>query len=122
MFLVRSQLRGDTLGRLVSATYRFRFFFDAGAGTCLWSGNDATRSRFGYAVNARELEIPAELARRVAALTVDYDASINWDYPPAAGPWNAERRAVFENEAGQTIALLRDALGSDYELIDERSG
>ena len=34
-----------------------RFFFDAGSGVCLWAQDEATKQRFGYAVQLDDLDL-----------------------------------------------------------------
>jgi hypothetical protein len=47
------------------ATYHLRYFFDPGAGICLWSSNDAARQKFDYPVDARDLPVPETTQRRL---------------------------------------------------------
>jgi hypothetical protein len=104
----------------MAATYRVRFSFDAGAGICLWAANDATRERYGYAIDAASLPIPESLGQRLVALIADYDSSVNWDYPPDPGPWDPPRESQFQEHATQVLALLRETLGAEYEVVDGR--
>lgn len=101
------------------AKYRLRFFFDAGGGICLWAGNDAARERFDYAIVPSSLPIPENTWRRMIYLCSWYDTSIDWNYPPDPSPWSEEERARFEDEAHKLLALLREQLGPDFEIIDE---
>src|SRR5262245_57775752 len=98
-------------------TYRLRYFFDPGAG-CLWSGNDAARDRFGYAIDASSLALPENTWRRVAYLCSWYDTSIDWNDPPNS-PWDAAERERFNSEAQRVLALLREQLGPEFEVVDE---
>ena len=52
---------------------RVRFFFDAGSGVCLWAQDDEAKARFGYPVEAGDLDIPAELRAEIEQLVADYD-------------------------------------------------
>lgn len=102
----------------MAATYRLRFFFDAGSGVCLWAANDAARSRFGYAVDAEQLPIPAPLAERLASLIAEYDRSIDWSHPPGPSPWDAQQKTQFQRDAMRAVELLAEALGADYEVVE----
>ena len=100
-------------------TYRLRFFFDPGSAICLWSGNDAARDRFGYPVDARSLSLSENTWRRVAYVCSWYDTSIDWHCPPDQSPWNEAERERFNCEAQQLLALLREQLGPEFEILDE---
>ncbi len=99
--------------------YRFRYFFDAGSGTCLWSANEAAKQRFGYPVESNSLPLPENIGRRLVYLTAWYDTSIDWNYPPDPSPWDESELARFNSEAQRMLALVREQLGSDFEIVDE---
>ena len=103
------------------AKFRLRFFFDAGSGTCLWSDNPAARDRFDYAVDLSTLPVPENLWRQALYVTYWYDTSIDWNYPPDPSQWSAEESAGFHAAADALLARLREALGPDFELADERT-
>lgn len=92
-----------------------RFFFDAGSGICLWSGNDAARERFDYPVELDDLPLSEETREAAAALLARYDAQFNWDDPASDGAddpqFNAAARAVLER--------IRAELGPEFEVRDE---
>jgi hypothetical protein len=99
--------------------YQLRYFFDPGAGICLWSGNDAAEARYGYPIDARSLPLPENTWRRVWYLCSWYDTSIDWNYPPDPSPWDAAERERFNNEAQPMLAQLRKQLGPEFEIVDE---
>jgi hypothetical protein len=101
------------------AKYRLRYFFDAGAGVCLWAANDAARESFDYAVDATALPLPDNTRRRVSSMCAWFDTSLDWSYPPGPSPWGVEEGAQFKAEAGELLALLRGQLGEEFEIIDE---
>jgi hypothetical protein len=101
---------------------RLRFFFDAGSGTCLWTGNDAARSRFDYCVDPDDLPLSASSRERVRALVRRYDESIDWDYPPNPPLWSEEESTRFALDARELLDVLRAELGADFELVDEMAG
>jgi hypothetical protein len=101
------------------ARYRLRYFFDPGADICFWAANDAARERFGYPINARELPLTENTWRRLSFLTAWYDTSIDWDYPPDPSPWDDAERERFNREAQRLLAVVREELGSDFEVVDE---
>jgi hypothetical protein len=104
---------------MVEAKFELRFFFDAGARTCVWAQNDAAHDQFGYAIDCAQLPISPELAADLEALTVEYDLSIDWDNPAGDSPWNSSQIAAFSLKAARILETLKSALGSSYSVIDE---
>jgi hypothetical protein len=98
--------------------YLLRYFFDPGAGICLWAGNDDARERFDYAIDASTLPFPENTWRRVIHLCSWYDTSIDWNYPPGSSPWNTEEFERFHAAAQKLLALLREQLGPEFEIVD----
>lgn len=107
---------------------RLRFFFDAGAGVCLWSQDQAAQDRLGYAVDLLDLDLPAELKAEIETLMADYDATIDWSNPgrgaerdSGATRFGFEEDAPFRDRVVAMLPRLRVALGpgfvieSDYE-------
>lgn len=93
--------------------YSLRLFLDAGAGVCLWSRDEATKARFGYAVETQELGLPADVLEDVFRLIADYDQGFNWNDPAVADDASAE--AWRERIAG-LLPRLRAALGPDFTV------
>src|SRR3712207_869992 len=100
------------------AIYRLRFFFDAGAGVCLWADNYEARESFGDAVSAEDLPLSPETEARVERLIAWYDESVDWDDPAGPWPWTDDEQARFEAEARAVLTLLRAELGAEYEIVD----
>ena len=107
----------------MSARYRLRFFLEAGAGVCLWAQNDAAKSRFGYPVELDEVALPRNLTADLMHLMADYDATIDWDNPGAAGQadtgptaFGHEPDAPFRERVRAILPRLRAALGPEYEI------
>jgi hypothetical protein len=101
------------------ARYQLRFFFDPGAGTCLWAGNDAARERFNYAIDISHLHLPENTRRRMLHLCHWYDTSIDWNYPSRQSPWDVAERDRFNAEAQTLLAVVREQLGSDFDIEDQ---
>lgn len=106
------------------ALYVLRFFFDAGSGVCLWSGNKTAEERFDYPVETSKLNLPADLADELEQLITDYDADFPWDDPGTRDPKRIEFLRVNEEElyrrADILLRRLRDALGPDFKILDQR--
>lgn len=101
------------------ATFCLRFFFDFGAGTCLWSGNDHTRQQFGYPVDPAKLPLPSTIVRRVHFLCAWYDTFLDWENAPDASRWWPREEAAFTLATQELLVLLREHLGPDYEVVAE---
>jgi len=99
--------------------YKLRYFFDSGAGTCLWSANDASQDLFGYAVAIDHLQICENTKRRMFYVIAWYDTAINWTNPAGPSLWNAEELRLFNAEAQKLLIIMRAALGNDFEVVDE---
>lgn len=97
-----------------------RYFFDAGSGVCLWSGNAEAQARWGYAVDHALLPVREGTRRILQALVTRFDTSIDWSDPAAPGPWTAEDRTRFMAAAADGLRLLRQELGGQgYVFVDE---
>ena len=100
--------------------YVLRFFFDYG-GTCVWTANDAARERFGYPVELSDLPIPQELRRELEMAGERFDTSLDWNDPSGPSPWSKAEAKQFRALSDNLLERLRTALGSDFEIRDERS-
>jgi hypothetical protein len=103
----------------VSAVYRFRFFFDPGSGTCLWSANDAAQERFDYPVDHHELPLSPETLARLEALVDRFDGCLDWDDPGGPGGWSVDDARRFEADADVELERLRAELGEAFEIVAE---
>ncbi len=102
---------------------RLRFFFDAGAGVCLWAQDDAARARFGYAVELDDLDLPDGVRSELAELMAAYDAGVDWDDPGRRGEvevgptaFGHEVDAPLRERVREALVRLRGALGSGFEV------
>jgi hypothetical protein len=97
-----------------------RYFFDAGSGVCLWAGDDATKERHGYDIDADDLPLSTNTQRWLQYLIAWYDTSLNWDDPGGASPWSDDEQARFRLAAQEGITRLQHELASaGYEVCDE---
>jgi hypothetical protein len=101
------------------AKYRLRYAFDAGAGVCLWAGNDAARARFGYPIEAAALPLTDTTRQQVEKLIVWYDTGIDWMNPGGPSPWDAAEEQRFQTAARALAVLLEHELGPEFDLVDE---
>ncbi len=97
-----------------------RYFFDAGSGVCLWAGDDATKERHGFAIDANDLPLLTNTQRWLQYLIAWYDTSLNWDDPGGASPWSDDEQARFRLAAQEGVTRLQQELApAGYELCDE---
>ncbi len=98
-------------------SYRLRFFFDAGSGVCLWSGNAAARGRYGIAIAPAQLPLPEATQQEMTRLIAWYDTSLDWEHPTGPTPWSPAERAQFEAAARALLAQLREQLGPTFVVV-----
>jgi hypothetical protein len=99
--------------------YKLRYFFDPGAGVCLWAGNDNARERFGYPVDPGGLPLCENTQRQIFYVIAWYDTSIDWSDPAGPSPWDLDERQRFNAAAQRLLGLLRTELGNEFDLVDE---
>jgi hypothetical protein len=102
--------------------YKLRFFFEWGGG-CLWPGDTAATSDFGYGpLDAPDTNLPlsTETVRRCGELAVWHDTSLNWAYPPDPGPWRQPECDQFNDAVRHLLATIRAELGDQFEVIDQQ--
>jgi hypothetical protein len=99
--------------------YHLRLFLDAGSGVCLWAQNDAARDRFGYAVDAQDLDLPPDVLEDVFRLIRDHDEGFNWNDPALAGNQGApgpDPDTPFHDRIRTLAKWLREALGPGFVI------
>ena len=112
-------------GTTTPPKYRLRFFFDYGAGGCLWADNEATYAAFGYGplddiIADKTCQLSAEtldLARQLDMRHADY---YNKDYPPDPSLWRQDECDQFNLQVDELIIRLRRELSADFEIIDRQ--
>lgn len=101
--------------------YRLRLMFEWGGG-CIWTGNDAARSKYGVGPIEDLLPLANETRRKLEDMTAWHDLSLNWDYPPDPGPWDAPEYERFEAAVSMMLDHLQSELGEGYSIVYERLG
>lgn len=110
-----------------------RFFFDYGAGGCLWAGDAETRASLGVgpldagpfgldglALSPSRLRL-SETARRLRdQLDFQHSCYLNPLYPPDPSLWSQPLCDQFNADVDRLLALLRQELEKDYNILDEQ--
>ena len=103
--------------------HHFHFYFDPGAGTCLWSADEETRATFDYAVDLAALPLAPETRAAAELLVARFDTSIDWDNPGGPSPWSEEEAWEFSLAAAALLDRLRAELGATIDdHIQPRDG
>ena len=101
------------------AKYLLRFSLDFGSGTCFWSMNEAARHRFGYPICDGDLPLPKTIRLRVSFVLAWYDTFLDWDKAPEMSRWWPREETAFNAAAQELLALVRESLGPDFNIIDK---
>ncbi len=98
---------------------RLRYFFDPGAGICLWAADDEARGRFGYSVELEKLELSKDTIALGNRLLSSFDGSINWKDPAGPSLWSEQQRSQFMQESVSFYERLVSELGSEFNVVNE---
>ncbi len=114
--------------------YVLRFFFDYGAGGCLWAGDDFTRNQLGYGpVDASIFNFEGEVSKAsllplsvttraiIEKLDFQHSGYLNPKYPPDPSLWSQSLCDYFNEEVDKLILLFKKELGSDYKILDQQN-
>lgn len=85
----------------------------------MWSGNDAARARFGYAVDLEQLPLSRTVTRRAWFVVAWWDTFLDWDKAPDYSRWWSAEAKAFDAAAQELLELLRQGLGTEYDIVDE---
>ncbi|MBO9196111.1 hypothetical protein J5277_18575 [Rhizobium sp. 16-449-1b] len=110
-----------------------RFFFDFGAGGCLWAGDEATRSTLGdgpldatyYNPEGDVSEpprifLPRNVHSIISRLDQEYLGYLNPLYPTDPSLWTQGRCDRFNRDLDQLLTLLRVELGNKFVIVDQQ--
>jgi hypothetical protein len=106
--------------------YKLRFFFDYGAGGCLWADNDLTRQEFGFGpidetIAERTSKISADTLKQIAELDDVHADYYNKEYPPNPSLWRQSKCDDFNTLVNKLLISLRQQLSPDFEIIDKQT-
>ena len=98
--------------------YQLRMMFDFGAGSCVWSGDDATIQRVqGYCVDIDCLPVSDELRTILLHLCAERDTALDWEYPQGDLLWSEKEQERFRQKAKAAYESLCAELGEDYRVV-----
>lgn len=111
-----------------------RFFFDYGAGGCLWAGDESARESLGVgpvdAVSFRldgrvfspaRLKLPEPVRRLRDQLDFQHSGYLNPLNPLDPSIWSQALCDRFNADVDRLLLLLRQELGSEYDILDEQT-
>ena len=95
--------------------YVLRYFFDGVTGTCLWAGNAETADAFDYPVDLYMLNLPDSLLQFGNQVIDRWTTLVNL----GDATLNETEDIGFRVDARKLLIMLRNHLGSDFEILDE---
>ncbi len=110
---------------VVRQKYQLRFFFDYGAGGCLWAGDNLTMEAFGLGPIDEEIanktgKLSAELLREIEKLDERHADYLNKDYPPDPSLWRQSDCNDFNEKVDSLLSNLTQQLSTDFEIEDRQ--
>jgi hypothetical protein len=107
---------------MMDAHYRLRYFFEAGAGTCLWADDPGTEARYGLAVDIHMLPVRPNTRVLCDHATAWFDTHLDWDDPAGPSVWSDDEAARFRATAARLLEALRADLEPAFEIADAWTG
>lgn len=105
--------------------YKVRFFFDYGAGGCLWADNELTFTEFGVGpidedIATKTQKLSFETLELIRFLDKKHSKYLNEDYPPHPSLWRQSECDNFNKSISTLLDRLRKEIGNDFEIIDKQ--
>ena len=97
-----------------------RFFFDYGAGGCLWAGDNETREEMGPGPVDEKLFFSSSARDLRDQLDFEHSGYLNPLYPPDPSLWTQALCDRFNAGVDTLLELLRRELGASYDIVDEQ--
>ena len=110
----------------IEQKYKLRFFFDYGAGGCLWADNDLARRDFGFGpidktIAEKTGQITTETLKQIEKLDDLHSNYLNKDYPVDPSLWRKNECDDFNQQIDILVNSLKQQLSSDFEIIDKQT-
>ena len=101
--------------------YKLRFFFDYGAGGCLWSDNDLAYQDFGFGpidktIAEKTGKISEFTLMQIKELDELHSNYLNKDYPPDPSLWRQIDCDSFNEGADKLLQSLRHQLKPNFYI------
>jgi hypothetical protein len=105
--------------------YRLRFFFDYGAGGCLWADNDLAKQDFGIGpidkiIADKTGKLSPETLKLIEELDDRHADYYNKDYPLDPSLWRQSECDDFNQQVDTLVNSLKGQLSPDFEIIDKQ--
>lgn len=106
--------------------YRLRFFFDYGAGGCLWADNELAKQDFGIGpvdktIAVKTGKLLAETLKMIEELDDRHADYYNKDYPSDPSLWIQSECDAFNQQVDTLLNSLKKQLSPDFEIIDKQT-
>jgi hypothetical protein len=95
--------------------YELKLMFEWGGGT-IWCDSEKSREKFGVGPIEDSLPVSQVLINELSEMTKLHDKALNWEYPPAPGPWSKEEYEAFNSKAGKLLSNIEQELGSCFNI------
>jgi hypothetical protein len=82
--------------------------------------NDASRERFGYFIDPVNLPLEIATIQEVMGLINAYDNAFDWDDPGGSHTRDGPLQKLIEDSGDAVLRHVREKLGSNYDVVDER--
>ncbi|MCZ4351984.1 hypothetical protein O4H61_05600 [Roseovarius aestuarii] len=115
------------------ATFTLKFFFDYGAGGCLWAGDDYTRDQLGFGpLDTSTFDLQGKVRRKptlslssathaiIEELDFQHSGYLNPKYPPDPSLWTQALCDDFNEGVERLLSLLKSELGTDFRIVDKQ--
>lgn len=93
-------------------------FFPEYFSTSLWAVSENAYSDLGYSIRYETVGLPTDLIERLNKFDDSILGLIDWSDPGGDCPLTYEEQNKIYEEGIQLLQLVRDELGTDYEVID----
>ena len=105
--------------------YKVRFFFEYGAGGCLWADNELTFTEFGVGpidkdIATKTQTLSPETLGLIRTLDEEHSKYLNEDYPLYPSLWRQSECDNFNQSISTLLERLRNEMGDDFEIIDKQ--
>jgi hypothetical protein len=109
----------------VQKSYKLRFFFEYGAGGCLWSANKMTYDDFGLGpidtkISNKTGLISQETLDEIYELDLIHSSYLNPDYPLYPLLWRERDCETFYSRVDKLIERLKSNLINSFEIDDRQ--